>query len=133
MYKREIFDIKKGVSNLTSLDLARACANAARAKKAKDIVIMDLQGISIIADYFVICTGASNIQLKAISDHIDEKLAEEENLSPLRIEGQKDARWILMDYGGVVVHIFQEEERLYYNLERLWGDAKFTYFKEQQG
>jgi ribosome-associated protein len=117
---------------LTSHDLARACADAARAKKAKDIVIMDLQGISIIADYFVICTGTNVHQLQAISEHIDEKLAEQK-ISPLRIEGLKDARWILMDYGSVVVHIFQEEERLYYNLERLWGDAKFTYYREQQG
>jgi ribosome-associated protein len=82
---------------LTSHDLARACADAARAKKAKDIVIMDLQGISIIADYFVICTGTNVHQLQAISEHIDEKLAEQK-ISPLRIEGLKDARWILITY-----------------------------------
>ncbi|HHT64394.1 MAG: ribosome silencing factor [Bacillota bacterium] len=116
---------------MTSHDLARACADAVRAKKGKDIVIMDLRGISIIADYFVICTGANNQQVTAISDHIEEKLVQDESVSPLRIEGLKDARWVLMDYGSVVVHIFQEEERQYYNLERLWGDAKFTYFKEQ--
>lgn len=118
---------------MTSHDLALACASAAEGKKGKDIIVMNLQGISIIADYFVICTGANAIQVKSICDHIQEKLALEGNKPPLRIEGLKDARWILMDFGSVVVHIFQEEERLYYNLERLWGDAKFTYIGEQRG
>lgn len=121
----------KGEKNLTSHDIALICASAAEKKRAKNIVIMDLQGISIIADYFVICTGSNSNQLRAICDQIGETLDTEGVKPPLRIEGLKDARWILMDFGGVVVHIFQEEERLYYNLERLWGDAKFTYYKEQ--
>ncbi|WP_236860259.1 ribosome silencing factor [Candidatus Formimonas warabiya] len=116
---------------MTSYDLAMACAASAEDKKGKNIVIMNLQGISIIADYFVVCTGSNAIQVKAISDHTHEKLSLE-GLSPLRTEGLRDARWVLMDFGTVVVHIFQEEERLYYNLERLWGDAKFTYYGEQQ-
>ncbi|MEL7564680.1 MAG: ribosome silencing factor [Dehalobacterium sp.] len=118
---------------MTSHELSRICASAAEKKRGRNIVIMDLQGISIIADYFVICTGANSIQVKAICDHINETLVSEGIKPPLRIEGLKDARWILMDFGGVVVHIFQEEERAYYNLERLWGDAKFTYFREPEG
>ncbi len=116
---------------MISYDLAMTCAAAAEEKKAKDIVIMDLKGISIIADYFVICTGSNALQVKAISDHINE-IAVLKDKAPLRVEGVRDARWILIDFGTIVVHIFQEEERLYYNLERLWGDAKFTYYGEQR-
>lgn len=118
---------------MTSHDLSRICASAAEKKRGTNIVIMDLQGISIITDYFVICTASNVNQVKAICDHINETLVLEGSKIFPRIEGVKDARWILMDLGSVVVHIFQEEERLYYNLERLWGDAKFTYYGEQEG
>lgn len=123
----------ENILTLTPHDLSMICASAAEKKRGGNIVIMDLQGISIIADYFVICTGANTNQVRAICDHINETLVLEGIKPALRIEGLKDARWILMDFGGVVVHIFQEEERLYYNLERLWGDAKFTYYGEQEG
>jgi ribosome-associated protein len=116
---------------LTSHQLALACSSAAQEKKAQDIVIMDLQGITLIADYFVICTGANPIQIKAICDNINDKL-KKQGVSPLRIEGFNDARWILMDYGTVIVHIFMEEERDYYNLEKLWGDAKIVSLEEQK-
>lgn len=123
---------EKGEKILTSYELSRLCASAAEKKRAINIVIMDLEGISMIADYFVICTGGNNIQVKAICDQIYETLVESGIKPHMPMEGVKDGRWILMDFGSVVVHIFQEEERLYYNLERLWGDAKFTYFGEQE-
>jgi len=116
---------------LTPKELAVTCAAAAAEKKAQDILLMDLKGISIIADYFVVCTGSNTTQVQAICNNISEKLSEKEK-PPLRIEGFRDARWILMDFGSTVVHIFQQEEREYYNLERLWGDAKTTFFQEQE-
>lgn len=115
---------------LTSHQLALACAGAAEEKKARNITIMNLQGVSLIADYFVICSGSNSTQVKAIAESIDEKLSEK-GKNPLNREGFNDARWILLDFGAVVVHIFQEEEREYYNLERLWGDAEISYFGEQ--
>ncbi|MDD4754031.1 MAG: ribosome silencing factor [Desulfitobacteriaceae bacterium] len=116
---------------MTSKEMALACAEAANEKKARDILLMNLQGISLIADYFVICTGNNNIQVQAISDNIEEKLKEKGN-PPLRREGYKDGRWVLMDFGSAIVHIFQEEERQYYNLERLWGDAEKIFYEEQK-
>ena len=109
-------------------NLVEKCAQLAFEKKAQRVVSLDLQGISMVADYFVICTGGNSQQVKAICDHIKEKLQEQEHISCLRIEGYEQGRWILMDYGSVIVHIFQEEERLYYNLERLWGDAPTTLY-----
>ena len=116
---------------MTSKEMALACAEAANEKKARDILLMDLQGISLIADHFVICTGNNHIQVQAISDNIEEKL-KEKGTPPLRIEGYKDGRWVLMDFGSAIVHIFQEEERQYYNLERLWGDAEKIFYEEQK-
>ncbi len=96
-------------------ELIKAAAAFGWAKKARDIV-------GIVADYFLIMSGSNKPQLKAISDNIEEKLAEQ-GLRPLRIEGYREAEWILLDYGSLVVHIFVDEQRDYYNLERLWGDA----------
>ncbi|KKM11191.1 hypothetical protein SY88_09880 [Clostridiales bacterium PH28_bin88] len=103
--------------------MAFIAAGAADDKKAMDIVILDLQGVSLITDYFLICTGRSATQVQSIAQHIEEKL-EEQEVHMLRREGYREARWILLDYGHIVVHIFQEEDRAFYNLERLWGDAK---------
>ncbi|MCR6544985.1 ribosome silencing factor [Dehalobacterium formicoaceticum] len=117
---------------MTSYELSRIAAQAAVKKKGMNVVIMDLQEISLIADYFVICSGNNINQVQAICEFINEEVKLAGGQPALRIEGLKEGRWILMDFGGVVVHVFQEEERLYYNLERLWGDAKFTYLREQE-
>ena len=103
-------------------DLIKAAAAFGWAKKARDIVGIDLRDVSPVADYFLIMSGSNKPQLKAISDNIEEKLAEQ-GLKPLRVEGYREAEWILLDYGALVVHIFADEQREYYNLERLWGDA----------
>ena len=92
-------------------------------KKGKDPVALNLQGISLVADYFVICHGNSDIQVKAIADEIKKKV-EQSGLEIKRIEGLDAARWVLIDIGDVVVHVFHREDREYYNLERLWSDAK---------
>ena len=103
------------------LDIALKAVETAMDKKATEPVILDLKDISIIADYFIILTGHSLVQNRAIADAIQIEL-KEENLS-MRREGYEDGTWILLDYGHIVVHIFQESTRDYYDIEGLWGDA----------
>ena len=100
-----------------------AAYHAAEAKKARDITVLNISEISTLCDYFIICSGGSTPQVKAIAEHIEEKLAEQ-HVNPLRREGIREGDWVLLDYGDIVVHIFKDEERDFYNLERLWGDAK---------
>lgn len=102
------------------LDLA---VQAADEKKAMDIVALDLQGISLISDYFVICHGNSDVQVQSIATEV-RKRAQEAGVDIRGIEGMDTARWVLMDLGDVIVHIFHRDEREYYNIERLWSDAK---------
>ncbi|MFZ3170543.1 MAG: ribosome silencing factor [Carboxydocellales bacterium] len=109
--------------NLSPLDLAAQIVNAAEDKKAHDVKTLHLHELTIMTDYFVICSGNSTTQVKAIADNIEEQL-KEQGVNPLRREGLREGHWILLDYGCVVVHVFLEEERSYYNLERLWGDAE---------
>lgn len=92
-------------------------------KKGRDPVVLNLQGISLIADYFVICHGNSDTQVKAIATEI-KKEADRLGIPLERMEGLDTARWVLIDLGDVVVHVFHREDREYYNLERLWSDAK---------
>lgn len=89
-------------------------------KKAKDIEVINIQEVTILADYFVICNGTSTTHIKAIADELEFKMAEAGH-KYLHKEGYNSARWILMDYGDIVVHIFHEEDRSFYNLERLWS------------
>ncbi|AVX19977.1 MULTISPECIES: ribosome silencing factor [Carboxydocella] len=103
------------------LDLIKA---GAEDKKARNITILELGELSIMTDYFVIMSGNSTTQVRAIADGIEEKVKEGLGVIPLRREGLRSGRWILLDYGQAVVHVFLEEERQYYNLERLWGEAK---------
>lgn len=91
-------------------------------KKAGDVLVLMLSNLTIIADYFVICSGDSTIHTRAISDWIEESL-KKLGVRPLRIEGQTHGHWILLDYGSVVVHVFEKETRAYYELEKLWIDA----------
>ena len=102
--------------------MAQRAAEAADGKKAFDILILDLRGLTSVADYFVLCSGSSTTQVGAIMDGIGQALA---NLGvhPGHIEGMSASTWVLMDYGDVVIHIFEEQTRAYYSLERLWGDA----------
>ncbi|KOO43851.1 ribosome silencing factor [Priestia koreensis] len=97
-------------------------AKAADDKRAEDVIALNMQGVSLVADYFVICHGNSDKQVQAIAREIKEK-AHENELNVKRIEGLEEARWVLVDLGDVVAHIFHKDERDYYKLERLWGDA----------
>jgi ribosome-associated protein len=108
---------------LSSQDLAAQSASLALDKKAKDVVIMDLRGLTSVTDFFVLCTGESDVQIKAIVDYLDESLSTEDT-KPFHIEGYNQLNWVLVDYVDVVVHVFLAETRDYYGLERLWADAK---------
>lgn len=103
--------------------LAVSAARAAAKKKAIDVQILDLQGIFPVADYFVICSGRNIPQIAAIAREIEEDIAKEGQRS-CRIQGTPESEWVLMDYGDVVVHVFSEQMRQFYNLEHLWGDAR---------
>ncbi|HET6515961.1 MAG TPA: ribosome silencing factor [Thermodesulfovibrionales bacterium] len=97
-------------------------AKAALAKKAQETVILELKGLTIIADYFVICSGESTTQVRAITDQIEAEFRKK-SIKPLSVEGIRSARWALIDFGDVVVHVFEDETRNYYELEKLWLDA----------
>ncbi|QOY59879.1 ribosome silencing factor [Thermophilibacter immobilis] len=107
----------------TPLELARVAALAADAKKAADIVLLDLSSKTDVCDYFLICTGATARQVDAIVDEVRERVHANCAVSPLSCEGRAQLSWVLLDYGSVVVHVFQPEARAFYRLESLWGDA----------
>lgn len=111
-------------AEFSSEQLARDIAEAADDKKAADIVLLKVTEVSYLTDYFVIATGFSPTQIKAICDSIEKQIEEKYQLLPLRVQGKNDARWIVVDYGEVIVHIFMQEEREYYNLEAFWGHAE---------
>ncbi|WP_077327096.1 ribosome silencing factor [Virgibacillus siamensis] len=103
-------------------ELVRRAANACEDKRALDIVALDMKDVSLMADYFLICHGNNERQVQSISRAIKDSM-EEIDVTIKRLEGYEQARWILVDLGDVVCHIFHKDERSYYNLERLWGDA----------
>jgi len=111
---------------VTSDQLLRATLDAAEEKKAHDPVALNLKGISLVADYFLICHGNSDTQVQSIATEI-RKRAEELGVR-VRLEGMDTARWVLVDMGDVVAHVFHRDEREYYHLERLWSDAKAVSF-----
>jgi ribosome-associated protein len=117
--------LSKGASPLENRIKKRAikAAELALAKKASEVVVLDLKGLSTIADYFVICSGENRTQMRAIAESIDEYFSKEKVHSMGR-EGMDTGRWILLDYGDMVVHIFNEETRAFYNLDKFWMDAK---------
>lgn len=102
--------------------MARLACEAADDKKGIDVLALDMRQFLAITDYFVIASGTSTVHVRALADAVEEKLGKA-GVNPLRREGLSAARWILLDYGGVVVHVFHEEERDYYNLERYWQAA----------
>jgi ribosome-associated protein len=110
-------------STLDSVALARRIADIAADRKAIDLRVLDLRGIVSYTDFFVICTGNTERQTKAIHDAIHKELKDDEGLLPRRSEGDREARWILLDYLDCVVHIFTPEAREYYRLDQLWGEA----------
>ena len=109
-------------SPLENKKKARFAAESALAKKANNTLILDLRGLAVFTDYFVICSGESTTQVKAIAEHIEAEFVKK-GVKPLSVEGLAYAHWVLMDYGDMIVHVFEEETRAYYELEKLWLDA----------
>ncbi|MBI3535000.1 MAG: ribosome silencing factor [Deltaproteobacteria bacterium] len=107
---------------VNTVDKALCCAKTAIDKNAERTVILDLTKLSCFTDYFVICSGTSDRQIQAITNSVEETLINKK-ISPLAIEGYTDGRWVLLDYGDVVMHIFQDNLRDYYDLETLWTKA----------
>ena len=103
--------------------MAQIACKAIDDKKGQDIKIIDIRNVSVIADYFVIASGTNSNQVQAIVDNVEEQLGRA-GFEAKQIEGNRNSSWILMDYGDVIVHVFDEENRLFYDLERIWRDGK---------
>jgi len=111
-------------STIPSEELARALAEAARSKKAADILIMDMRGLTTVTDFFIVVTVSTDVQSRAVEGAISDRARDDFDTRPWHVEGGEGTRtWVLMDYVDVVVHLFQQEAREFYSLERLWGDA----------
>jgi ribosome-associated protein len=110
------------VTRLPAERKVRRAARAALDKRATDLVVLDVQGISSVTDYFLVCSGKSTTHMETITDAIRAEL-KGDGVRPLHAEGVAESGWILLDYGDVLMHVFLEETRMYYALERLWGDA----------
>jgi ribosome-associated protein len=108
---------------MTPEEITQAVAEYASDAKAEEIVQLDLRGLTSVADYFVICTGRSDRQVKAIHDRIHLGMKNQHGSLPTRVDGAGQAQWVLMDYGDVIVHIFMPETRDFYRLEQLWGEV----------
>jgi len=108
---------------MTSEELAKLCAAYAADKLAENVVALDLRGISTFTEFFVICSGASEPQLKAIASGITDRLRDEHDVKPAAVDGYPLSQWVIVDYGSVVVHIFHQVKRDLYSLEDLWSDA----------
>ena len=107
---------------LNSIEIAKLAAQALDSKKAIDIQVLETRNLTVVADYFVICTANSTTQIKTLTDEV-EKILEQNGEKALHTEGYRAGGWVLIDYGCVVVHLFLKEMREFYSLERLWGDA----------
>lgn len=116
---------------LRSKDFALKAAHAALRKKAVDLRVLDLSDLTVIADYFVICSGENTTQVKAIAECIEDELSKK-GITPRGIEGLDYRHWVLIDYGDVIIHIFEKETRAYYSLEKLWLDAESVEIDEDK-
>ena len=113
-----------------SRDLAKTAARAASSKQGRDVVILDVRDLIVITDYFVIATGSSDRQVRTIAEEIERALRER-GLKPVRREGERGGHWVLLDFVDFVAHVFQDDDRSYYDLERLWADAPRVPWEER--
>ncbi|HEY8423273.1 MAG TPA: ribosome silencing factor [Clostridia bacterium] len=105
-------------------ELALEICRILSSKKAKDITIINVNHLTVIADYFIIASGTSTTAVKSLAQELEKNLLENHNRAPLRMEGVREGRWVAMDYGDVIAHIFYEDTRKFYQLERLWTDGE---------
>ena len=112
-------------------DWARTAAQAASAKGGEETVIIEVGAVLAITDAFVITSGRNTRQVKTIAEEVEARLKADGGINPLRVEGLGDSQWILLDYGDIVVHVFLDETREYYDLERLWSDAPRIAWEDQ--
>ena len=110
---------------MTTNEIVKLAVKVMEDKKGTEIKVIDISKVSVIADYFIIAGGSNARQIKALADNVEEKLAELQ-VFPKSIEGYQNANWVLMDYADVIIHIFNQEERLFYDLERIWTDGQFV-------
>ncbi|MBQ9030348.1 MAG: ribosome silencing factor [Parasporobacterium sp.] len=108
---------------MTSKELAKTACECIEEKKGIDIKVIDISKISVLADYFIIAGGSNLRQIQTIADNIEEKLGKA-GIAPKSVEGYSTSNWILMDYRDIIIHIFNQEERLFYDLERIWADGE---------
>ena len=113
---------------LQKINIAR---EAAKSKKAYDLVVIDLRGLFPFSDFWLICSGSSNVQTQTIAEEIVEKMREH-SFRPLHVEGEDAGEWILLDYGDLIIHVFREAERSFYQLERLWRRAPLVYSEREK-
>lgn len=117
---------------MESYELAKLCSKILSEKKAHDIVIVDVGEQTTLCNYFVIASGKSTTQVRALSEHVEEELKKKFEVSPARTEGLREGSWSVLDYGDVVVHVFDEESRLFYYLERLWDSGRnMEHYREE--
>ena len=114
-----------------SKEMARIAWNALNDKKGEDIKIIDITGISVLADYFIIANGTSDSQVNALVDNVEEEL-HKAGFSLKQREGQASGSWVLMDFGDIIVHVFDRENRLFYDLERIWKEGRTIGIEELQ-
>lgn len=110
---------------MISKEMTKLAIRALEDKKAEDIRIIDISKVSVLADYFIIASGSNRSQVQALSDNVEEILAKEGHFVK-QVEGYDSANWILLDFGDVIVHVFDNENRLFYDLERIWRDGKIV-------
>ncbi len=107
-------------------EIVREVYQALEDKKAEDIQIIDILGISVVADYFVVASVNNPNQLAACQEAVEEVMEKDHGIFSRQVEGNKNSTWMLMDYGDIIVHLFTKEDRLFYNLERIWKDGRFV-------
>ncbi len=119
----ELHSTEQDSTELGSTALAHKVADVMSDKKASDIVVLDLRGLTYIADYFVIGNGTTERQIRALADEVEQRLKQDDRIVPYQVEGTSASGWVLIDYGEVIVHIFSPSERDYYKIEKIWSDA----------
>ena len=131
MEKEKIVDAVSTLEGAGALELAREIAKVLDMKKGRDIKIIHVEEKTVIAEYFVLCTGNSSTQVKALIGEVEYKL-EERGVSPYNVEGRDNNSWIIMDYSHVIVHVFSREAREFYNLDKLYGDMESVEFERTE-